>query len=37
MPERRVTEIVRKARGIDHVCVASERGAELSADLGNLQ
>jgi hypothetical protein len=37
VPKRRMPEVVRQARGVDHVRVTPERGTELTADLGNLE
>jgi hypothetical protein len=35
--ERRVTQVVREARGVHHVGVAAEGLAQLPADLGDLE
>src|SRR5690606_10890776 len=37
VPEGRVAEVVREARGVDDVGVAAERLAELAAHLGDLE
>ena len=37
MAERRVAEVVRKAGAVDHVGIATERSADLSTDLRDLQ
>ena len=37
VPEWRVAQIVCQARGVDHVCIAPQSGAELAADLGDLK
>ena len=37
MAERRVTEVVGEAGGVDDVGVAAERGTELATDLGHLE
>ncbi len=37
VPERRVAEVVREARGVDHVGVAAELLAELAPDLRHLE
>ena len=35
--ERRVTEVVRETGAVDHVGVASEKFADLTADLGDFE
>src|SRR5665647_408918 len=37
VPERRMSEVVRQTCGVNHVRVTPKRGAELTADLGNLE